>query len=190
MRFYPLFHIIGLYIWTACKLSCNTRERWVISCVWYRVMVCRIQEIKKFNGTSVTSCVYCFFYLRCCVKTTLKRLFQTKHAKINIWEGINKTSCGMSSVTERQKSANHKTFSKSLTNGMLELFRNLKTIFEFISILNSLRVSVELCSTFVTTRSVCSIFCFPWNIRWEEYHRRKFMEKRKNQLQAFLELFV
>jgi len=54
----------------------------------------------------------------------------------------------MSSVTERSKSTNHKTLSKSLANGMLELFRNLKTIFEFISILN--RVSVELFSTFST----------------------------------------
>lgn len=94
----------------------------------------------QFNGTSVTSCVYCLFYLPCCVKTTLKRLFQTKHPKINIWEGINKTFWGMSSITERSKSSNHKTFFKSLTNGMLELFCNLKTIYEFIFTLNRVHV--------------------------------------------------
>ena len=66
-------------------------------------------------------------------------------------------------MTERSKSSDHKTFFKSLTNGMLELFCNLKTIFEFIFTLN--RVSVEWFSTFVTTRSVCSVFCFPLNIR-------------------------
>ena len=56
----------------------------------YRMYFCHFDG--QFNGTSVTCCVYCFFYLLCCVKTTLKRLFPTKHPKINIWAGINKTS--------------------------------------------------------------------------------------------------
>jgi len=69
----------------------------------------------------------------------------------------------MSSVTEMPKYTYHKMFFKSLTNGMLELFRNLKTVVERIFILN--RVLVELFPTFVMTRSVCAIFCFPLNIR-------------------------
>lgn len=89
--------------------------------IWY---FCRFDG--QFNGTSVTSCVYRLFHLLCCVKTKLKRLFQTKDPNINIWEGVNKTSWGMSSVTERSNSTKHKTFPKSLTNGMLELFHTLK----------------------------------------------------------------
>ena len=43
-------------------------------------------------------------------------------------------------------------------------------------------MSVELFSTFVTTRSVCSIFCFPLNISCEEYQREKCLsgERKKS----------